>query len=96
MSLFSSILKPVGKLFGVSEPDLGGASQDAFDREMARLKAKDKVDREEARFLNVEGKGISEEADVVFGDELDLEDLTEAERELRSSGRVIQDTGLIL
>jgi len=96
MSLFSSILKPVAKLFGVGNPDLSGAQQGAFENEMARLKAKEKVEREKSLFLAEEGKGIAHQADFKFGDELDLEDLSEEDRTLRSSGRLTRNTGLVL
>ena len=100
MSLFSKItsavLSPVAKLFGVENPDLTGAQQGAFENEMARIKARAKDEREKSRFLANEGEGIAHQADFAFGDELDLEDLTDKERTERGSGRLTRDTGLVL
>jgi len=69
--------------------------QAAFESELERLKKLQVFQESEAAFLTTEGKGISEEADIVFGDETDLEDLSEEERLRRSTGR-LSDTGLFL
>ena len=81
-------------LFTGGSPDLAGQEEDAFRREQARLKIQRRELRKETAFLLEEGKGVSERAEFSFGDELDLENLTEEERLQRSTGRI--DTGLIL
>lgn len=89
MGLFDSIL-------GGGSTDFAGDSQAAFQREMERLRDKSKLERERAKFLTTEGEGISEQTNVTFGADLDLELLSEEEQEQRSSGRITRDTGLIL
>ena len=78
------------------KPDIEGSAHDAFVREQARLKKLRREARIEADFMSTEGEGISEKANVTFGDELDLEDLSDEERLQRSTGRIEPDTGLIL
>lgn len=77
-------------------PDLAGEEEDAFRREQERLRKSRIKTREEASFLLEEGQGVSERAEFSFGDELDLEDLTDEERLQRSTGRIETNTGLIL
>jgi len=72
------------------------ARRDAFQAEMERLQKAEKTAREGAIFAGTEGQGISEAASFTFGDETDLEDLTDEERLARSTGRREFDTGLIL
>ena len=91
MGLFSKVADTLGLGGG---QDLGQLSEDAFRRETARLNKLKITKRKEAQFLETEGQGMSEAASFSFGDETDLEDLTQEERTQRSTGR--RDTGLIL
>jgi len=88
MGLFSG-------LFGGSA-DPARAKREAFAAEMERLQKAEKEAREDAVFSGTEGQGISEAASFTFGDEEDLEDLTDEEKLARSTGRREFDTGLIL
>lgn len=60
----------------------------AYDEEIERLQQLQAFQEAESLFLTTEGQGVSEEASVVFGDETDLEDLSEEERQRRSTGRI--------
>lgn len=72
-------------------------SDDAFDEEIEALKRLQALQTKEAEFLTTEGQGIAEQGKVVFGDQLDLEDLTEEEKLRRSTGQVSNiNTGLVL
>ena len=76
--------------------DLGAVSDRAFRREQERLRKSRQDERRKANLLATEGIGISEQAQVTFGDELDLENLTDEERTERSTGRRELNTGLLL
>lgn len=81
------------------DPDLAGASEDAFRREMLRLERVRQQKEREAEFSAEEGEGLARTAEFEFGDQFDLEDLTQEQRTERSSGRLAKentDTGLIL
>lgn len=93
MSLFGKVAKTLN--FG-GAPDLNGMSQQAFALEQERLRKLRIQSREDSQFLIEEGKGVSEQANVTFGDQLDLENLTAEERAQRSTGRITPGTGLIL
>lgn len=93
MALFDK----VSSALGLGGQDIGAVGEQAFRVEQERLRKLRKTSREESAFLETEGKGVSEKADVTFGDQLDLEDLTDEERLQRSSGRIdTPNTGLIL
>ena len=81
------------------DPDLEGASEDAFQRELLRLERVRLQQERVAEFSGEEGEGIARTAEFEFGDQFDLEDLTQEQRAERSSGRLAKentDTGLIL
>ena len=84
-------------LFGGGAPNLELTTAMAKSKELKFLQGLRKESREEAKFLETEGEGISERPDITFGDELDLEDLSPEERERRSTGRIERpQTGLLL
>ena len=83
MSLISTLFGS-----GVSTEELERIRERARRRTMQELTVAARRERTAARFLSEEGKGISERTDITLGDELDLEDLTEAERLERSTGEL--------
>lgn len=79
-----------------SKPNLSGATRLAFEQEKERLKLK-RIEAVKAANLDLtEGVGRARQANVLLGDQLDLEDLTEEERRQRATGRITPNTGLIL
>ena len=75
----------------------GNATSDAaFDKEIEKLKKLQIFEESQAEFLTSEGKGIAKPAEIQFGDQTDLEDLSEEEQKRRATGRVGRDIGLFL
>jgi len=71
-------------------------SDDAFDEEIEKLERLELLTAQKAAFATKEGQGVSREAEINLGDATDLEDLSDEEREARSSGRVSTQVGLFL
>ena len=73
---------------GVSSGELQTIRNRSLTKELARLRESQRIEREQSKFLQEEGKGISERTSLKLGTELDLEDLSVEEQELRRSGRL--------
>lgn len=89
-NLGNSIKRRLG-LTGPSEQELRAISNAAQVREQAILEQQKVVSREEAAFLQTEGRGLKRQARITFGDAERSKNLSAERKSLRSSGRFTTD-----
>lgn len=92
---FSSAL---GSAFG-GPGDLEQLRRQSEATEFKRLREFSKRQRAEAALASKEGVGVSERPDIQLGHDIDLELLSQEEREFRATGRKadsLDNTGLLL
>lgn len=91
MGMLSNLVSSVGKsLFGEA-PNTGQAQWKAEQRERERLLGIERKKKREARFFTTEGEGKRRFAALSFGNEDELDELSEDRRSLRASGRFADD-----
>lgn len=91
MGMLSNLTKSIGKsLFGEA-PNTAQAQRDAEQRERGRLSLIEKKKKRESQFFTTEGEGKRRFAELSFGNEDELDELSEDRRSLRASGRFADD-----